>query len=475
MHPFEKKILKNCYENKLFASGDGVVVGVSGGPDSMAMLYALDALADLLEISIFIGHANHGLRSGESAAEENFVGKQAKKLGLNCQVAPLKVRDLARDAGLSIEHAARKLRYEFFAEVRGLYQAEKIAVAHNADDQAEEVLLRLFRGTGVKGLAGMEMNKDNYLIRPLLNITRAEIMAYIGDKNIPYMVDSSNKDRRFRRNKVRLDLLPRLAIDFNPNIKNILRQTATILQDENRVLEGITDNVYRHVVIEDIDESGEVIIKVVLADFRKLDKAIKRRIFERVILALNRKPGFKQIESLLRAVDSTPHEIHLAGGLRVFKEGDFLCLSFPVAGSGKRQNLIDIAMPEFKIFISKPGRYKIPQINRTIVVEIIDGSKGGLELKDSEADYLDNDKLSYPLEIRNKIAGDSFKPLGCSGHKKVGKILSDLKIPGKTRRMIPVLVSEKHIVALPGIRINHDFRVTASTRKVMKLTMQNGV
>jgi len=471
MHPFEKKILKNCRNHQLVKSGERVVAGVSGGPDSMAMLYALVTLSDLLEISIFVAHANHGLRPLESSREEKFVREQSDLLGLPYQVSLLGVRDLAKDKGLSFEHAARELRYNFFDEAGHLFQTSKIAVAHNSDDQAEEVLLRLLRGTGSKGLAGMEMKRGNKVIRPLLNIYRTEIMQYLQDKNIPYMLDSSNMDRRYRRNQVRLDLLPKLAADFNPNIKQVLCQTASILQDENKFLEKITDQAYEQTVIETCDEKGEKLLNVIISYFTKLDTAIKRRLLEKAILALNRKPGYKQIESIMGAVLSAPHVIHLAGGLRVFKDENFLRLSFPGGQTNNRQNFIETECVRFEILIPKPGIYAIPEINSVIEIESLTGHLSEEQLKTPDTDHLDYGKVSFPLKLRNRHNGDSFIPLGCSGRKSVGKFLSDLKMPIAVRRLTPVLLSDKKIVALPGIRISDEFQVTANTGKILKVSM----
>ncbi len=473
MHPFEKMVLKNCRANKLVEPRTRLIAGVSGGPDSMAMLYALAALADLLEITIFVAHANHGLRPAESPAEETFVQAQCKSLALDCLTSELEVRSLAKARGLSLEQAARELRYDFFATAAHSLRAKKIAVAHNADDQAEEVLLRLLRGTGSKGLAGMEMIRDNKIIRPLLNIPRTAIMRYLHDKNIPYMLDSSNTDRRYRRNRVRLDLLPELAAEFNPRIKQTLRQTAEILRAENKVLDKITAQAYRQAVIETCDAGGERAIDIDLPYFTCLDTAIKRRIIEKAILVLNRQPGFKQIEAIMRAVVRAPHIIHLAGGLRACRDEPYLRLFFAGGQTGRRQNIIDMEPVRFDLTISGPGCYTIPEINYHVNMIILAGPLALQELHVLDADYLDYDKLSYPLQLRSRRDGDFFRPLGCSGHKRVGKFLSDLKMPMQKRRLVPVLLSANKIAALPGICIAEEFRLTAGTGRSLKITLRS--
>lgn len=195
MHPFEKEILAVIRQEKLLDGGEIVVVGVSGGPDSMALLHVLAALAPLLRIKVIAAHVNHGLRPDEAETEKVLVEQEARCLSVACESVAVDVPAEARKRKISIEHAARDLRYGFFADVAGKYGADRIAVAHTADDQAEEVLLRLIRGTGRTGLAGMRMIRDKTIIRPLLTIAKDTLLAYLADRKIPFSTDSSNLEK----------------------------------------------------------------------------------------------------------------------------------------------------------------------------------------------------------------------------------------------------------------------------------------
>jgi len=473
MHPLEKEVLKNCRANQLVKPGERVLVGVSGGPDSMAMMYAFAALVAPLKISLAVAHADHGLRPTESPREEDLVREHAELLGLECQVGRLPVREAARERRLSLEHAARELRYNFFNQVVLECRASRIAVAHNADDQAEEVLLRLIRGTGRKGLSGMAMIRDEMVVRPLLTISKDRILRYLEDKNIPFLIDSSNADRRYMRNRIRLDLLPRLAADFNSGIKQTLCQTATILQAEEEVLVQITKDAYLHTVSEQRDGAGESRIGIDLSSFTRLPAAIKRRVVERAFFRVGRRPGFRQIESLLKAAaGGRPHVVHLAAGLRAWRDGEFLRLSFPGGQTSLRRNFIDFKPLQFTVPITGPGSYKIPEINSIIEFEILSSPPNHEEIKRGVADYLDAADLSFPLRVRNRGAGDRFHPLGSRGSKKVGDFMTDLKMPPAQRDRVAVLLNGSKIIALLGVRIAHEFRITPASKQILKVTLR---
>lgn len=439
----------------------------------MAMLYALAALAGRLNISLAVAHADHGLRPAEAPREKALVREHAGLLGLEYQSSRLPVSEAARERGLSLEHAARELRYIFFNEVATKYRASKIAVAHNADDQAEEVLLRLIRGTGRNGLSGMAMIRDEKVIRPLLTISKDIILQYLRDKDIPYLIDSSNVDRRYTRNKVRLDLLPRLAAEFNPNIKQTLRRTAAILRDEEELLAQIATEAYWRTVSEENDGAGESRIRIDLSLFDQLPAAIKRRVIEKACWRVGRRPGSRQIEALLKTTAAArPHVVHLAAGLRGWREGEVLWLSFPGGQANLRHDFIDFAPAPFSVLIPGPGSYPVPEINLLIEVESLTSQPSPEEIQRGGADYLDAAGLSFPLQVRNREPGDRFHPLGSRGSKKVGDFMTDLKMPAVRRDQVPVLLSGAKIIALLGVRVAHEFRLTKATRKVIKITLR---
>jgi len=235
-----RRVRRTLVERKLLGSGDSVVVAVSGGPDSVALLYLLQALADEAGLVLQAAHLNHMLRGEESDRDAELAAEHARALGLPFVAERADVRRIARQQHLSIEHAARICRYRFLYQVAAEHQS-KIALGHTADDQAEEVLLRLLRGSGRKGLGGMAFSREQAVIRPLLDCRKEQILRYLEQHRIRYRLDGSNTDRQYLRNRVRLDLLPLLEKEFNPAVRRSLLQTAAILADEDRLLADLAE------------------------------------------------------------------------------------------------------------------------------------------------------------------------------------------------------------------------------------------
>jgi tRNA(Ile)-lysidine synthetase-like protein len=216
MHPLEKKTLKILTQEELLKGGEKVLAAVSGGPDSMALLHVLARLAPVLDITVAAAHVNHGLRPGEAEEDAALAIAEAGRLGLDFFLADVDVKDLAERRKLSLEHAARLLRYNFIEKTARRWGATKIALGHTADDQAEELLLRLVRGTARKGLSGMKTMRQGCFIRPFLRFPKSELLAYLDRYGIPFQHDSSNEQDTFLRNRVRNNLLPYLAERYNP-------------------------------------------------------------------------------------------------------------------------------------------------------------------------------------------------------------------------------------------------------------------
>lgn len=334
MHPLEKKTRNTIIENRLVDGGEIVLVGVSGGPDSVALLHVLSVLAGGLGIRLVAACLDHGLRPGEAEQDVALVRNYAQAFGIAFEAGKADVRACAREKGLSVEHAGREIRYEFFHKAARKVGAVRIAVAHTADDQAEEVLLRLIRGTGRKGLSGMPPATEKGVIRPFLQIAKAEILGYLADRKISYHEDATNRDRSFLRNRVRLELLPFLEEHFNPNIREGLRQTAAILADEEEYLdEAATDAAAETIIVEtSADENNCPRFVLLIEPFSLQSPAIQRRLLEKVLIDVGATPSFRQIDFLLALASDaeTGAELHLAQGLRVTREKKRLVFGYPV-------------------------------------------------------------------------------------------------------------------------------------------------
>ncbi len=323
MHPLEKKIDRIIRSHTLVQTGETVVVGVSGGPDSMALLHVLTAL----KIPCYAIYVDHGLRPKEIPEEISLVTSTAHKLGISCEVVEADVKGLAKKEKLSLEHAARTKRYEIFTRTADATGATKIAVGHTADDQAEEMLLRLIRGTARKGLSGMERLTENGVIRPFLDIPKQELLAYLQDRQIPFMEDSSNQDRRFLRNKIRLDLLPYLEEHFHTGIRGTLRRTANILAEEEAYLAETAKFAFQRVVAETSVDECSMVCDALLAE----PLALQRRIIEQVLIDLQTKPSGQHIADILKLAGNKGKNgsLHLAQGLRIEKKNGQLSFAFP--------------------------------------------------------------------------------------------------------------------------------------------------
>jgi len=468
MHPLEKSILAFCQRHGLFAPGDRLVVGVSGGPDSMALLHLLSRFLPDLGISMIVAHADHGLRPEAAEAEATMVRAAATALGLAFHVCHLDVAAHAKNDGLSIEEAARDLRYAFFAKLAADTGANKIAVAHTADDQAEAVLLRLIRGTGRKGLSGMNLLRDGTVARPLLATEKSQIVAYLQDRGIPFAIDSSNTDRRYLRNKIRLDLLPYLA-RFNPGIAQTLRQTAAILQDEDALLDTMAQDHYRLIVCEDDPKKllGSTAQRAALTG---LPPALSRRIIEKMLIHAGAKVQYRHIESLMHLAAKGAGQAHLEKGLRAVATASELRLHYPW---GKKSCRTPVPEGEsFLLTIKGPGRYYIPETGTEIVVELYAGSPGSAPLRNLHADFFDAATIHFPITIRNRRPGDRLCHMAtnCPKAIKVSEILRTKKIPPPQRHAIPIAVCGNQIIAILGVCIDARVKASATTTTTLIVT-----
>ncbi|MFU8819378.1 MAG: tRNA lysidine(34) synthetase TilS [Desulfurivibrio sp.] len=355
MHPLEKKVRGEIERYRLIGAGELVLVGVSAGPDSMALLHALHRLSAAGGFRLAAAYVDHGLRPAETGAERELVAAASRRLAIPWRSGAVMVRDYARQEGLSLEHAARERRYRFLIRTAAEMGAGCLAVAHTADDQAEELLLRLLRGTARKGLSGMERRRPGNrnegqggggtelkVIRPLLVVTKSEILAYLAERRIAYAEDSSNRDLRFLRNRVRLELLPWLAERFNPNIRETLRRTAAVLRDEDELLERLAAEAYARVLLVTQPGSADRLdqLHLDLAVFSAQPVALRRRLLEKALWAMALRPAVRQIEQLLAGAGHSKEGViaHLAAGVVVSREGGLLKFTRGAPGPRRRSS-----------------------------------------------------------------------------------------------------------------------------------------
>lgn len=268
----KEKVLETIKKNNLINEGDRIVVGVSGGPDSICLLHILNSLKETLNITIFVAHINHMLRD-VADAETAYVQEFCEKIGVECFVKKADILKLAKEEKKGTEETGRNVRYEFFDEVAKKTHSNKIATAHNSNDKAETVILNILRGSGLSGLKGIEVNRDNKYIRPILEIERQEIEKYCLENNLKPKYDESNNENVYNRNKVRNEIIPYIKNTFNPNIIKTINRLSEVAIDENEYMEKITRQKYYEISKKDND-----IIILDLKKFNDLELVIKRRL-----------------------------------------------------------------------------------------------------------------------------------------------------------------------------------------------------
>lgn len=438
----------------------------------MALLHVLAVLAPEFNTSLVAAYVDHGLRPAETGAEAELVRQTARALGLPVECGRVMVRSHSATHGLSLEHAARNLRYGYLLEVAKQYECNRLAVAHTADDQAEEVLLRLIRGTGGKGLSGMDLVSPQGVIRPFLQIPKEWVLDYLAAERISFCEDSSNRERVFLRNRIRLDLLPYLAEHFNPNIRETLRRTADVLSEDEKLLEDLAEAACAQVlVVEEVDDLPEV--QILLNRFCAEPKAVQRRIVEKACWQMGCPPSFQYIEQLRLLADSGRDgaQIHLGQGLRVVRQGDVVSLSFPKGRQALRGDLAAEAAGRLLASIPEPGCYTVEGLDQKITVELLTDVPDREALSARGVEFLDAATVIFPLTVTSAAPGDRFHPQGAPGGKKVSDFMIDRKIPKEERWRVPVLRDANGVLALIGLRLDQRCGVGPTTRSVLSIRL----
>ncbi len=457
-----ERVNRVIVSSSLLQGDKPIIIAVSGGPDSVCLLYILSSLfSDNKRIAVYV---DHGLRPLETDAEIELVQREAVACSADFIMVPVNVRGEKKEKKCSLEEAARNLRYQALEKIRKQFGAEAIGVGHTADDQSEEILLRLIRGSGSTGLSGMNLRQGN-IIRPLLHETKETLLNFLKSQNIPFCEDSSNADRRFLRNRIRQDLLPKLENDYNRSMRKTLLQTAAILQEEDALLSGLTEEGFQEMV----QQSGEQLI-LKLSLFSQAHPALQRRILEKICWQMASKPSFKKIESLQQLCTAQKSsEVHLSNGLRAIRQPGAIHFHFPSAEKGYRGSAL-VKKHFSPLTIPGPGKYPVPELHQELLIQ--ESSLSPETVEQTDLLLLDGGSIHFPLTLRPTSPGDRFHPLGAPGRKKVSSFLRDRKIPAMDRDHYPVLLCGDTIVAIIGLRISHDYRITSKTRNVLQLQWQ---
>jgi len=445
----------------MLQTGDGVVVAVSGGADSVALLTALHRLKDVYQLTLWIAHYNHRLRGRASDEEAAFVRTKAQALGIG-------MIGEANDGSLlahrnNLEEKARELRYGFLRRAASELGAQKVALGHTADDQVETFFLWLFRGSGTKGLGGIPPVGEGFFIRPLIEIERREIVSFLQEEGILWINDSSNQSQEHLRNRLRHILIPTLVSDFDPNLIGTIRKTTEILRDEERLLEAVSSEKFQELCKR--GKEGELCFQV--SGLRELTPALRRRI---VRYAIREKRGtlrrihLAHVEAVLDIMGSPAPNLSLSlpGGLRVFKE--YEQLTFCQAAPAKARFRYE--------YTALPSEILIPELSARIEIRVSQRNERiSLRMEPTHA-FMDFDSLRFPLIVRSWEEGDRFQPFGMIGQKKVKDFFIDQKLPKRERERIPLILFDGMVAWIGGHRIDDRVKVTGFTSKILEMHLK---
>jgi tRNA(Ile)-lysidine synthase len=462
MHNFTviNKIRDFISSRNLIKPGDKVLVALSGGPDSVFLFHALLALREELRINLLAGHLNHCLRGAESNKDEAFVKAFAKKQEVKCLSAKKDVSGYAKRKKLSIETAARELRREFLLKTADKYECRRIATGHNLNDQAETVLMHIIRGSGLTGLKGVPVVNGRF-IRPILGISREEILEYLRQNNIEWREDSSNRSLDHTRNKVRLTLIPQLK-KYNPQIIHSLSHLAEIVGSDLELINEITDDAYKQVV-----KIRKTKINIDLSCFNSYNKGLQRNILRRAILHIARHgivPSFESIE----------HSLYLmaqgkVGGRYEVLPGIWCLVGYDsaeiAARTGSKKMIIDADPKILKV----PGTTKYN--GHFIKAEVLKELTGNIRMSlKTDVVYFDADRLDIDaLTIGSRKPGDDMVLFGSSHRKKIKEIFIEAKVPQAQRDFWPVVRSNGQIIWLAGLRRSSHAPLGQETKRILRM------
>ena len=473
-----RKTTRAIKEFRLIQKGDKVLTALSGGPDSVALLLALTKLASQLGISLAAAHLNHGLRGRDAREDARFAQDMAGKLGIPFISKEVDIKAIRRERGGSLEEVARAERYAFLCSAAKKMGCKKVALGHTMDDNAETVLMNLLRGSGVKGIGGIPpsrpLNGGLQIIRPLILASKKEIIAFLKKEKASYRTDRTNRDTDFRRNKIRHELIPLLKRDFNPKVASVLNDTATVMRQVDEYLETEIQRLISGIVNR---RKGVSVLK--RAQLLKLHPFMRKELIRRTLTeGFGAKIDLSMLEKTDRFIaGGRAGKMNISDSVTIYREYSDIIIE-----------RTQIEAEKFEKAVRVPGKtflgYFGTLLSTDIVIkdelehdlrrglepfskvweEIAGGKPAVLE------EFFDAEKInSHRFMIRNRRKGDRYRPIGLGGDKSVKEIFIDEKIPVSIRPKVPLLVSGEDILWIMGYRIDEKYKVTDSTKKVLRV------
>jgi len=466
-------LVRTVRQHQLFVPGHHLLVAVSGGPDSVALLSLLYRLARSWRLTLTAVHCNYGLRGAESDGDESFVNTFCRERQLSLVIhRPMLVKRRQRS---SLQAAARDARYDFMKQLAHEVGADCIAVGHTANDQAETLLMWMLRGTGMAGLAGMSYAREDRIIRPLLAATREEIVAYLDHEGLTYRRDSSNEKPLYHRNRIRRELLP-VITRLAPAAVRVLQRQADLLHEDEHFLEGVTGDLVRTLVSHD----SRGVQRVDRQAFIELPVALQRRLVRAVLRTYDeegRASSIRVVESVRRVLlkGRSGARLSLKQALVTLDQGS-MRFSPTIgkdpgheidSGQGKMEEALPLPVPSTVYWAGTNQQIHVQLMTRRAVEEMGRAPSQGLVLFDA-------DRFSEPLLVRAWQAGDRFFPHGMKGKsKKLQDFFTDRKVVRHERGKVPLLVAPEGILWVVGMRQDERFVVRSGTTRCLVVSVSN--
>lgn len=452
-----QKVKNTIEEYRLINNNDKIIVAVSGGPDSMCLLDILRKMKDDIRIELIVAHINHCTRGEESDGDEEYVREYCKKYNIVFKSLRVDIEKVAKENGISTEMAGREERYAFFDKIFHENNANKIALAHNANDLAETVLMRIIRGTGLEGLEGIKPIRDNKYIRPILYSMRSEIESYCEKERLNPRIDKTNEQNIYSRNKIRLDLIPYIKENFNGDIINTINRLAMNARMDNEYFDYVTESAFLKYCIQ--EKEGYNIDKSLFSEY---DSIITRVIR----MCLSKSLGNTYNIERKHIYDIIELQKNISGKI-INLPKDIVCINnygnIIIGKRNKKKN-------------SKNLLYNL-EMNKDIYIEEINADLILRKIKKNEyknnnkkdIKYFDLDKIKGTIVLRYKKEGDKITPLGMKGSKKIKKVFNENKIPVDERETTPLICIGEEVAWIVGYGISDKFKIDANTKNILQI------
>lgn len=458
-HTFPEKVRATITKYSMLSGGETVLIGLSGGPDSVCLLSVLHKLKDELDLKLHALYVDHGLRPGETPEEIAFCKKLCEEMSVPFAVKSIDVKTYAMEQGMNKQEAARELRYRAFDEVLVDLKAGRVAIGHNADDQVETFFMRFFRGAGPKGLSGIPPVRAR-IIRPLIETERSEIEKFLEEQRTNFVIDSSNAKEDYLRNRLRLIVVPEIR-KMNLGITETVGRTMDILREEEKYFDLIVTKTLMKLICRKTDQR----IDVFLTPLEAMDKVILRRVLRRAIDETRglRGMGFVHIEEVIDLIRKGRHgdRLYLPKQMRVIKNYSTLVITS------------EVPLRVTASALNMPGETFLKDIRAVCEATVMDHVSGYGDGKTWAV--FDADKVSAALVVRAREEGDFFYPLGFGKKKKLQDFFVDMKVPRDERDSVPIVVTGNDIVWIAGYRGDERFKVTEGTKRFLRLEFKKKI